>query len=395
MVIRPRIRGFICTTTHPAGCEADVYRQINYVESKGKSDGGPKKVLVIGASGGYGLASRINAVFGYGAESMGVFLERPSQEGKPASPGWYRTAAFSRRAQEKGFYCGNVNGDAFSAEVKNNVCDLIAKDMGQVDLVVYSLAAPSRKMPDGSIVRSSLKPIGSNYEGLTIDLNTKELREISLGPATEAEIRDTVKVMGGEDWEIWIDVLLKRNLLAPGCITTNYTYLGSEITWPIYGQGTIGRAKQDLERASISISQKLQEIGGVAFLAVMKGLVTQAASAIPGMSVYLSLLFKIMKEQGLHEGCVEQVHRLFNEELYSGSVINLDQLGRIRMLDKELRESVQEYISENWSRFDAETMNEIADFEGYRRDFMQIYGFDMEGINYDEEVSIESEIQFD
>jgi enoyl-[acyl-carrier protein] reductase/trans-2-enoyl-CoA reductase (NAD+) len=200
--------------------------------------------------------------------------------------------------------------------------------------------------------------------------------------------------MGGEDWEIWIDLLLKRNLLAPGCITTNYTYLGSEITWPIYGQGTIGRAKQDLERASISISHKLQEIGGAAFLAVMKGLVTQAASAIPGMSVYLSLLFKIMKEQGLHEGCVEQVYRLFNEELYSGSVINLDQLGRIRMDDKELRESVQEYISENWSRFDAETMNEIADFEGYRRDFMQIYGFDMEGINYDEEVSIESEIQF-
>ncbi len=392
MIIKPKIRGFICTTTHPTGCEFDVQNQVNYVRNKVNLSGGPKKVLVIGASGGYGLASRISSSFGYGAASVGVFLERPPQASKTGSPGWYRTAAFSRLAENDGIYCANVNGDAFSKPIKDQVCDLISRDLGQVDLVVYSLAAPSRTLPDGEIARSALKPIGSGYDGLTVDLNTKQIRNISLESASDEEIRDTVKVMGGEDWELWIEELMKRDLLAQGFITTNYTYIGSEVTWPIYNQGTIGRAKEDLQRAAQAISQKSSEKKGNAYLAVMKGLVTQAASAIPGMSVYLSLLFKIMKDKNLHEGCVEQAFRLFSEELYSGAEINLDQSGRIRLDNYELSKEVQDYVSENWAKFNTDTMDRLADFEGYRKDFMQIYGFDFENVDYDKDVSPDSEM---
>jgi enoyl-[acyl-carrier protein] reductase/trans-2-enoyl-CoA reductase (NAD+) len=392
MIIKPKIRGFICTTTHPTGCEVDVQNQINYVRNKGRLSDGPKKVLVIGASGGYGLASRISSAFGYGAASVGVFLERSPQPSKTGSPGWYRTAAFSRRAEDEGIYCANINGDAFSKKIKDQVCDLISRDLGQVDLVVYSLAAPTRTLSDGGLARSALKPIGSAYDGLTVDLNTKEIRNISLESASDVEIKDTIKVMGGEDWEIWIEELMKRDLLARGFITTNYTYIGSEVTWPIYNQGTIGRAKEDLERAARAISKKSSKKEGTAYLAVMKGLVTQAASAIPGMSVYLSLLFKIMKDKNLHEGCIEQAYRLFSEELYSGANINIDQSGRIRLDTYELLKEVQEYVSENWSNFNIDTMDEIADFEGYRKDFMKIYGFDFENVDYDEEVSPDSEM---
>ena len=392
MIIKPKIRGFICTTTHPTGCEVDVQNQINYVKNKGRLHDGPERVLIIGASGGYGLASRISASFGYGAASIGVFLERSPQPSKTGSPGWYRTAAFSRLAEKDGIYCANVNGDAFSEKIKHRVCDLISRDLGQVDLVIYSLAAPSRTLSDGEIVRSTLKPIGSGYDGLTVDLNTKEIRNISLESASDEEIIDTVKVMGGEDWELWIEELMKRDLLSEGFITTNYTYIGSEVTWPIYNQGTIGKAKEDLQRAAQAISQKSLEKKGNAYLAVMKGLVTQAASAIPGMSVYLSLLFRIMKDKNLHEGCVEQAFRLFSEELYSGAEINLDQSGRIRLDDYELLEEIQDYVSENWAKFNTDTMDRIADFEGYRRDFMQIYGFDFEDVDYDKDVSPESEM---
>lgn len=392
MIIKPKIRGFICTTTHPTGCEVDVQNQINYVKKKGGRSDGPEKVLIIGASGGYGLASRISASFGYGAASVGVFLERPPQPTKTGSPGWYRTAAFSRIAEKEGIYSANVNGDAFSKTIKHQVCDLISRDLGQVDLVVYSLAAPSRTLSDGEIARSTLKPIGSGYDGVTVDLNTKEIRNISLEAASDAEILDTVKVMGGEDWELWIEELMNRDLLSEGFITTNYTYIGSEVTWPIYNQGTIGKAKEDLQRAAHAISQKSSGKKGRAYLAVMKGLVTQAASAIPGMSVYLSLLFKIMKDRNMHEGCVEQVFRLFSEELYSGSKINLDQAGRIRLDNYELLKEVQDYVSENWTKFNSDTMDRLADFEGYRRDFMQIYGFDFENVDYDKDVSPASEM---
>ena len=392
MIIKPKIRGFICTTTHPTGCEVDVQNQVNYVRNKGRQSDGPKKVLVIGASGGYGLASRISASFAYGAASVGVFLERSPQPSKTGSPGWYRTAAFSRLANEEGIYCSNVNGDAFSKTVKDEVCDLISRDLGQIDLVVYSLAAPSRTLADGKIARSTLKPIGSVYDGLTVDLNTKEIRNISLEPASDEEIGDTIKVMGGEDWELWIEELMKRDLLSEGFITTNYTYIGSEVTWPIYNQGTIGRAKKDLDRAAHAISKKSIEKNGSAYLAVMKGLVTQAASAIPGMSVYLSLLFKIMKAKNLHEGCIEQAYRLFADELYSGGEINLDGSGRIRLDTYELLKEVQEYVSENWSNFNIHTMDQIADFESYRKDFLQIYGFDFEDVDYDKEVSPDSKM---
>ena len=392
MIIKPKIRGFICTTTHPTGCEVDVQNQINYVKNKGRLHDGPERVLIIGASGGYGLASRISASFGYGAASIGVFQERSPNPSKTGSPGWYRTAAFSRLAEKDGIYCANVNGDAFSEKIKHRVCDLISRDLGQVDLVIYSLAAPSRTLSDGEIVRSTLKPIGSGYDGLTVDLNTKEIRNISLESASDEEIIDTVKVMGGEDWELWIEELMKRDLLSEGFITTNYTYIGSEVTWPIYNQGTIGKAKEDLQRAAQAISQKSLEKKGNAYLAVMKGLVTQAATAIPGMSVYLSLLFKIMKDKNMHEGCVEQAFRLFSEELYSGAEINLDQSGRIRLDDYELLEEIQDYVSENWAKFNTDTMDRIADFEGYRRDFMQIYGFDFEDVDYDKDVSPESEM---
>ena len=393
MIIKPKIRGFICTTTHPTGCEVDVQNQINYVKNKGRLHDGPERVLIIGASGGYGLASRISASFGYGAASIGVFLERSPQPSKTGSPGWYRTAAFSRIAEKEGIYCANVNGDAFSKKIKHQSATLSRVILAKLISLFIHLRRPRVLSPMENSARSTLKPIGSGYDGVTVDLNTKEIRNISLEAASDAEILDTVKVMGGEDWELWIEELMNRDLLSEGFITTNYTYIGSEVTWPIYNQGTIGKAKEDLQRAAHAISQKsLEKKKAMLILAVMKGLVTQAASAIPGMSVYLSLLFKIMKDKNMHEGCVEQVFRLFSEELYSGAKINLDQSGRIRLDNYELLKEVQDYVSENWAKFNTDTMDRIADFEGYRRDFMQIYGFDFENVDYDKDVSPESEM---
>jgi enoyl-[acyl-carrier protein] reductase/trans-2-enoyl-CoA reductase (NAD+) len=393
MIIQAKIKGFLCTTAHPKGCEQDVKQQIAHVKSQGLHEAGPKKVLVIGASGGYGLASRISAAFGYKAATIGVFFERPAIKKRTASAGWYKSAAFTQMAQEEGLYAKNLNGDAFSEAVKKATIDLIKQDLGQVDMVVYSLAAPARALPDGTVVRSTLKPIGESFEGATIDFNSAQLRSISLPPANEEEIADTVKVMGGEDWELWIDALLKADVLADGCITTNYTYLGSEATWPIYHHGTIGQAKEDLGRAANALVAPMASVNGKAHVAVMKGLMTQAASAIPGMAIYLSLLFKVMKEKGNHEGCIEQTTRFFNTQLFAEGELNLDDESRIRMDDWEMQDDIQGFVKEHWSTVSDENLNEISDFAGYRQAFLQMHGFDFEGVDYD--ADLEQDVAMD
>ena len=367
MIIKPKIKGFLCTACHPTGCEMDVKQQIAHVESQGKNPNGPKRVLVIGASGGYGLASRISAAFGSDAATIGVFFERPAVRKRTASAGWYKSAAFTQLAQDAGLYAENINGDAFSVEIKQATIDLIRRDLGQIDMVIYSLAAPARQLPDGNVVRSALKPIGESFKGATIDFNSAELRSIELEPAEQQEIDDTVQVMGGG-------------------VTTNYTYLGGEATWPIYYHGTIGRAKVDLDRAAKALQEPMASVNGKAYVAVMKGLMTQAASAIPGMAVYLSLLFKIMKSEGTHEGFIEQTTRLFNTRLFSGEVFDVDEQGRVRLDDWELRDEIQAFVKSQWSKVTNENLDEITDFAGYRDAFLQMHGFGFEGVDYDAEV---------
>jgi enoyl-[acyl-carrier protein] reductase/trans-2-enoyl-CoA reductase (NAD+) len=389
MIIQPKIRGFLCTAAHPVGCHQDVLNQISHVKSAGKLANGPKRVLVIGASGGYGLASRISAAFGADAATIGVFFERPAAGKRTASPGWYKSAAFTKEAEAAGLYAKNVNGDAFSEQIKNNVIELIKADLGQIDMVVYSLAAPARELKDGTVVRSALKPIGEPFEGATIDFNSGELRPISLEPATEEEVADTIKVMGGEDWQLWIEALLEAGVLADNCITTNYTYLGSEVTWPIYYHGTIGKAKEDLDRAARELEGPMSKVGGKAYVAVMKGLMTQAASAIPGMAIYLSLLFKAMKARGTHEGCIEQTTRLFHSQLFSNAEPELDESGRIRLDDWELTEEIQSGVKANWHDVTTENLNQLTDFAGYREAFLQMHGFEFDGVDYSAEVDVD------
>jgi len=385
MRIEPKIKGFLCTTAHPAGCAADVDEQIQVVEAQGPIDGGPKRVLVIGASGGYGLASRIVAAMGCGAATMGVFFERPAKGARTASPGWYKTAAFDREVEKRGLYAKHFNGDAFSASLKAKVIEQIQADWGQVDLVVYSLAAPARTLPSGETVRSTLKPIGEAFSGSTIDFNSGEIRSISLDPASEDEIADTVKVMGGDDWREWMEALSAANCLAEGCVTTNYTYLGSEVTWPIYYHGTIGKAKEDLDRTAAALNQQLASLNGQAEVIVMKGLLTQAASAIPGMSLYLSLLFKAMKESGTHEGCIEQVDRLFRTQLFAKEGQRRDDEGRLRMDELEMAEEIQAYVRTHWSEITEANLNTLTDFSGYRQAFLNMHGFDVDGVDYEAE----------
>ena len=384
MIIEPKIKGFLCTTAHPEGCKVEIARQIEQIQAGGKINQVPQRVLVIGASGGYGLATRIAAAFGGGAKTMGVFFERPAQKGRTASPGWYKAAAFASAAADAGLYAQHFNGDAFSKEMKMAVIERILADWGQVDMVVYSLAAPARTLASGETVRSVLKPIGSAFSGATIDFKTQEMRSLALEPASEAEIAATVKVMGGEDWEDWIEQLESANCLSEGCLTTNYTYLGSEVTWPIYYHGTIGRAKEDLDRAAGAINERLRGNGGRADVIVMKGLLTQAASAIPGMSVYLSLLFKAMKAAGTHEGCLEQVERLFRTQLFQTNQ-RRDGAGRIRMDDWELSEEIQAYVKSHWNEITQENLDQLADFAAYREAFLNLHGFEVEGVDYDVE----------
>ena len=388
MVIKPKVRGFICTNAHPVGCAAHVQQQIDYVKSKEPIEGGPKKVLVIGSSTGYGLASRITAAFGCGADTLGVFFEKPPTDKRTASAGYYNTAAMQAAARSEGLYAQGINGDAFSDEIKAQTIDTLKAGMGPVDLVVYSLASPRRTDPRTGITYvSALKPIGSPYTMKGVNTDTLEVDEVTVEPATEEEIANTVKVMGGEDWEWWIDALAEAGLLADGCKTTAYTYIGKEMTWPLYGHASIGMAKKDLDRASLAIDKTLRAIGGESRVSVLKALVTQASSAIPIMPLYISILYKIMKEQGIHEGCIEQIQGLFARQLYSRGGRDIDDLGRLRMDGLELQDGVQDKVKELWGSITTENLHELSDFAGYREEFLKLFGFGVPGVDYDADVS--------
>ncbi len=387
MIIEPRMRGFICLTSHPKGCEQNVKNQIAYVKSKGPIDGA-KKVLVIGASTGFGLASRITSAFGSDAATIGVFFEKPPTEGKTASPGWYNSAAFENQAHEAGLYAKSINGDAFSNEIKKQTLDLIKADLGQVDLIIYSLASPVRVHPvTGILHRSVLKPIGSTFTNKTVDFHSGKVSEISIEPANGDDIENTIAVMGGEDWAMWIDALKAENLLAPGATTVAYSYIGPSLTEAVYRKGTIGRAKDDLEATAFSITDSLKDIEGKAFVSVNKALVTQASSAIPVIPLYISLLYKIMKEEGIHEGCIEQIQRLYQDRLYTGKPIPTDENGRIRIDDWEMRADVQAKVAKLWIEAVTENVSEIGDLEGYRNDFYNLFGFEVAGVDYKQDTN--------
>ncbi len=383
MIIEPRMRGFICLTAHPKGCEQNVKNQIEYVKSKGPIDGA-KRVLVVGASTGFGLASRISSAFGCGASTIGVFFEKAPTEGKTAAPGWYNSAAFENEAHKAGLYAKSINGDAFSKEVKQQVIDTIKADLGQIDLVIYSLASPVRMHPNtGVLHRSTLKPIGGTFSNKTVDFHTGLVSQVSIEPANQEDIDNTVVVMGGEDWAMWMDELKAANLLAPGATTIAYSYIGPAVTEAVYRKGTIGRAKDHLEATAFTITDSLKDINGNAYVSVNKALVTQASSAIPVIPLYISLLYKIMKAEGIHEGCIEQIQRLYSQRLYTGQAVPTDSNGRIRIDDWEMRDDVQAKVSELWEKATTENLVEIGDLAGYKQDFLNLFGFGFEGVNYD------------
>lgn len=387
MIIEPKMRGFICLTAHPKGCEQNVINQINYVQSKGPIEG-PQKVLVIGASTGFGLASRITSAFGSKAATIGVFFEKPAKDGKPGSPGWYNTAAFENQANLAGLYAKSINGDAFSNEVKQKTIELIKTDLGQVDLVVYSLASPLRTHPDTGVThRSVLKPIGGTFSNKTVDFHTGTVSNISIEPCTDEEITNTVAVMGGEDWAMWVAHLKAANVLATGAITVAYSYIGPSLTEAVYRKGTIGRAKDDLEATAFTITDQLKDINGKAFISVNKALVTQASAAIPVIPLYISLLYKVMKEEGVHEGCIEQIQRLFKERLYTNEAVPTDAQGRIRIDDWEMREDIQAKVAELWAQATTESLPAIGDLTGYKTDFLNLFGFGVAGIDYKADVN--------
>jgi len=390
MIIKPKIRGFICTTTHPVGCEQNVKEQIALTQSQGEIINGPKRVLVIGSSSGYGLASRITAAFGSGASTIGVFFEKPAREKKSGTAGWHNAAAFDKLAHEAGLYAKSLNGDAFSHEAKNKTIELIKEDLGQIDLVVYSLASPVRKLPDsGETIRSVLKPIGQTYTTTAVDTNKDSLFESTVEPATDEEIAATVKVMGGEDWELWINALSDAGVLADGCKTVAYGYIGTELTWPIYWDGALGEAKKDLDRAAKELNNKLQSINGSANIAVLKSVVTQASSAIPVMPLYIAMVFKKMREQGVHEGCIDQINRMFRERLYKadGNAAEVDEDNRLRLDDWELRDDIQSHCRELWPQLTDENLAELTDYNLYKAEFLKLFGFGVEGIDYDADVN--------
>ncbi len=382
MIIEPRMRGFICLTAHPEGCAQNVKNQIEYVKSKGHIDGA-KKVLVIGASTGFGLASRITSAFGSGSGTIGVFFEKPPSEGKTATPGWYNSAAFETESHKAGLYAKSINGDAFSNEVKQQTIDLIKADLGQVDMVIYSLASPVRMHPvTGILHRSVLKPIGQTFSNKTVDFHTGLVSQVTIEPANQEDIDNTVVVMGGEDWKMWIDALKKADALANGATTIAYSYIGPEVTEAVYRKGTIGRAKDDLEATAFKITDDLKSLNGKAYVSVNKALVTQASSAIPVIPLYISLLYKIMKAEGIHEGCIEQIQRLFEQRLYSGKEVPTDDKGRIRIDDWEMREDIQDRIKTLWEKATTENLIEIGDLDGYKQDFLNLFGFGFEGVDY-------------
>ena len=387
MIIKPRIRGFICTTTHPTGCAANVAQQIATVKADGPIENGPKNVLVIGASTGYGLASRITAAFGCGAATLGIFFEKPATEKKPGTAGWYNSAAFEEAAHKEGLYARSINGDAFSNEVRELAIQTIKQDMGKIDLVVYSLASPVRKLPDtGEVVRSALKPIGETYRATAVDTSKDTLMEAEIEPASEEEIQNTVTVMGGEDWELWMTALKQADVLAEGVKTISYSYIGTDITWPIYWHGALGKAKEDMDRAAGELRQQLADMQGTANVAVLKSVVTQASAAIPVMPLYIAIGFRVMKELGIHEGCIEQINRMFRTRLYNNVEPELDDNARIRMDDWELRDEVQNKVREIWPQITNDNLFEITDYQGYKDEFLKLFGFGIEGVDYDADV---------
>ncbi|MBF7957789.1 enoyl-ACP reductase FabV [Rahnella victoriana] len=393
MIIKPRIRGFICVTAHPEGCKANVKEQIDYVTAQGKIAGGPKKVLVIGASTGYGLAARISAAFGSDAATLGIFFERPGDESKTATAGWYNSAAFEEFADAKGLYAKSINGDAFSDEVKQKTIELIKQDLGQVDLVVYSLAAPRRTHPKtGEVFNSTLKPIGKQVTIRGINTDKETINETTLEPASPEEIAGTVAVMGGEDWQMWIDDLKAAGVLADGAKTTAFTYLGEEVTQDIYWNGSIGEAKKDLDKRVLDIRSSLATQGGDARVSVLKAVVTQASSAIPVMPLYLSLLFKVMKEKGTHEGCIEQVYGLYKDSLYGAEPL-VDNEGRLRADLKEIAPEVQAEVGKLWDEVTNDNIAELTDFAGYKSEFMRLFGFGLNGVDYAAETNPDVKIK--
>ena len=386
MIIEPRTRGFICLTSHPVGCAKNIEDQIEYIKSKGKIEGA-KKVLVLGSSTGFGLASRITSAFGSDAATIGVFFDKPPTAGRPGSPGFYNTAAFEKEAIKAGLYAKSINGDAFSNEIKEQVVNLIKEDLGQIDLVIYSLASPVRTHPiSGKRFKSVLKPIGEVFTNKTVDFHTGNVSEITINPAEGEDVENTVTVMGGEDWKMWMDALQEANVLADGVKTVAYSYIGPEVTKPVYRNGTIGAAKDHLEATAFKITDDLKSLGGTAYVSVNKALVTQASSAIPVIPLYISLLYKIMKEKGIHEGCIEQIQRLYSKRLFDGN-LDLDAKGRIRVDDLEMREDVQSEISRLWKKATTENLSEIGDLEGYSQEFFKLFGFKVDGVDYDADVN--------
>lgn len=391
MIVAPKIRGFICTTAHPDGCAANVRSQIEYVKSRGPLARSPKKVLVIGASTGYGLASRIVPAFGGGAATIGVFFEKPGVENKTGSAGWYNSVAFEEAAAEAGLYAKSFNGDAFSKEIKESVIAAIKADLGQVDCIVYSLASPRRTDPEtGEVYKSVLKPIGQSYSQKNLNTDTAEVNSVSIEPATDEEIAHTVKVMGGEDWELWLDALAKADALADGFTTVAYSYIGPDLTYPIYTNGTIGRAKEHLEESAKRMNTRFG--ADTAYVSVNKALVTQASSAIPVVPLYISLLYKVMKEAGLHEGCIEQIQRLFADHLASGGAPALDEKGRIRIDDWEMRDDIQAAVASAWKTVTTANLSEISDFSGYKSEFLRLFGFGIEGVDYEADTNPEKSL---
>jgi len=397
VVIHPKVRGFICITAHPLGCEQNVQEQIGITKAKLGSVTGPKRVLVIGASTGYGLASRVTAAFGYGAATLGVFFEKPSSETKPGTAGWYNSAAFDKLAKQSGLYSRSINGDAFSHETRARAIELIKNEMGgPIDLVIYSLASPVRKLPDsGEVVRSSLKTIGQPFTASSVDTNKDAVVQVTVEPGTEQEIKDTVAVMGGEDWALWIEALNQAGVLAQNATTVAYSYVGTEITWPIYWHGTIGQAKQHLDNTAHELSAHYKAQGLHAYVGVMKSVVTQASSAIPVIPLYVSMVFGIMKKKGLHEGTIEQANRLFHDFLYraDGTQPPTDEEGRLRLDDWELRDDVQQACKALWPQVTTENLWETTDYAGYKHEFLRLFGFDRKDVDYNADVN--PDVSFD
>ena len=384
MIVKPRIRGFICTTAHPTGCAAGTRAQIARVNPV---HGGPAKALVVGASGGYGLASRIVAAFGAGAATLGISLEKTPTARRTGTAGWYNNAAFEAAAAERGLYAATLNGDAFSDEMKARAIEELSGGMGQIDLLVYSVAAPVRRHPrTGETFRSAIKPVGESFHVKTLNQATGDVHEVDLAPATDAETEATVAVMGGEDWEFWIEALQAADLLAPGFRTVSYTYIGSELTWPIYWQATLGKAKEDLDRAAAAIRERLAPLEGDARVAVLKAVVTQASSAIPVVPLYLSLLFRVMKDAGNHEDCLAHIDRLFRTGLYPDHPAGLDEVGRLRMDDYELSEPVQAEVRRLWPIVSTDNLGDLGDLDGVRNEFLGIFGFGVDGVDYEADV---------